>query len=83
MIRGIASKIGISYEKVRMIIKDDLKYWKICVWWIPHTLTTEQKQKRIDMSTRNLARFNEEENFLKILINYLEIELNFTNNLLI
>ncbi|GBM79936.1 hypothetical protein AVEN_205505-1 [Araneus ventricosus] len=38
-----------------------LKFRKICEQWVPHQLTTEQRNNRMALSLSNLQRYHEEE----------------------
>jgi len=43
----IADRLNIGKEKVRWIVTEDLGKRKICVRFVPHAFTTEQKQERV------------------------------------
>ena len=43
----IADRLNIGKETVRRIINEDFGKRKICARFVPHALTTEQKQERI------------------------------------
>ncbi|PSN49518.1 hypothetical protein C0J52_18949 [Blattella germanica] len=51
---------GISPTSVYRILTDDLKKRKICARWVPHCLTAEQKQRRLDIATLLKQRFDHE-----------------------
>ena len=40
-------RLNIGKEKVRQIASEDLGKSKICMRFVPHALTTEQKQERV------------------------------------
>jgi len=43
----IADRLNIGKEAVRRIVTEDLGKRKICARFVPHALTTEQKQERV------------------------------------
>jgi len=43
----IADRLNIGMETVRRIVTEDLEKRKICMRFVPHALTTEQKQERV------------------------------------
>ena len=43
----IADRLNIGKETVRRIVTEDLGKSKICVRFVPHALTAEQKQERV------------------------------------
>jgi len=43
----IAYRLNIGKETVRRIVTEDLGKRKICARFVPHALTTEQKQERV------------------------------------
>ena len=43
----IADRLNIGKETVRLIVTEDLGKRKICARFVPHALTTEQKQERV------------------------------------
>ena len=45
----MADQIGISKDSVYQILTEKLLKWKIVAKWVPHLLTPEQKQMRIDI----------------------------------
>lgn len=48
--RCIAEQLGISKDSVMQIMKNELKMRKICKVWVPHSLTQENKDMRVDFS---------------------------------
>ena len=46
-VRDIASCTGISEGRVQTILKKRLDLKKVCVRWVPHLLTEEQKTQRL------------------------------------
>lgn len=55
-IRYIVFETGLSYGNVSRIIHDDLKLKKLCARWIPHELTEQGKEQRVDICRTNLAK---------------------------
>ncbi|GFS68826.1 uncharacterized protein NPIL_73671 [Nephila pilipes] len=47
---------------------EDLKKKKLCARFVPHTLTTEQKEHRIASSEDLIAAADEDPNFLKTIV---------------
>ena len=43
----IADRLNIGKETVRWIVTEDLRKRKICARFVPHALTTEQRQERV------------------------------------
>ena len=50
---------GLSRRTLQRIVHDCLGLRKITSRWVPHTLTTEQKQKRVAICQQNLAMFKQ------------------------
>ena len=46
----LSSATGVPATSVFRILSNDLKRRKISARWVPHCLTTEQKQKRLDIT---------------------------------
>ena len=64
--RYIASKVGISQERVHSILTEDLEMRKLSARWVPRLLTVDQKHTRRTLSRINLNVFEEDPaNFLK------------------
>jgi len=42
-----ADRLNIGKKTVRRIVTEDLRKRKICAKFVPHALTTEQKQERV------------------------------------
>jgi len=57
--KQIAGRLGMSKERVGYII-DLIGYTKVCSQWVPHMLTPEKKQKRVEICEELLKRYNEE-----------------------
>jgi hypothetical protein len=58
MCEEISQCTGISPSSVFPILTNDLQKIKICARWVPHCLTAEQKQKRLEIATLLKQRFN-------------------------
>lgn len=56
--RDLAHTIGISDERIRYILHEELHMKKVFGKVVPHTLTIQQKLNRKQVSQRNLDRFN-------------------------
>jgi len=56
----ISQAAGISPISAFRILTKDLQERKICARWVPHCLTAEQKQKRLEIATLLKQRFNVE-----------------------
>jgi len=57
--KQIAGRLGMSKERVGYII-GSLGYIKVCSRWVPHMLTPEKKQKRVEICEELLKRYREE-----------------------
>jgi len=57
-VREIAETIGISKERVRHILHEELDMKKFCTRWVPRLLTADQKRTRMKISEQCLERFN-------------------------
>jgi len=53
----IAAILDISHGSVYTILKQHLGLRKITSRWVPHKLTDEQRQRRIDICMENLQKF--------------------------
>jgi histone-lysine N-methyltransferase SETMAR len=60
-VREIVETIGISKERVRYILHEDLDMKKLCARWVPRLLTADQKRTRTKISEQCLERFNNNE----------------------
>ena len=61
----IADRLNIGKETVRRIVTEDLGKRKICARFVPHALTTEQKQERI-VCCQDLLLMGQDELFGKM-----------------
>ncbi len=48
-IKDVPYELSINSETVCLIVKDDLRLWKLCAKLIPRNLTKEQKKRRADV----------------------------------
>ncbi|GFS64536.1 histone-lysine N-methyltransferase SETMAR [Nephila pilipes] len=64
----IAESLNMSVGSVFTIMTEDLKKKKLCARFVPHTLTTEQKEHRIASSEDLIAAADEDPNFLKTIV---------------
>ncbi|GFT96320.1 histone-lysine N-methyltransferase SETMAR [Nephila pilipes] len=64
----IAESLNMSVGSVFTIMTEDLKKKKLCARFVPHTLTTEQKERRIASSEDLIAAADEDPNFLKTIV---------------
>jgi len=46
-LRTLADEVNIGKDTVRKIVLEDLRKWKICSCFVPHSLTPERKDWRI------------------------------------
>src|SRR5215469_15132168 len=63
----IAGRLNIGKETVRRIVTEDLGKRKICARFVPHALTTEQKQERA-VYYQNLLLMVQDERFWEYII---------------
>ena len=56
----IESRLGISSTSINSIIHDYLNVRKVCDGWVPHTLTDDQKQLRLQFCRHSIKRFEED-----------------------
>jgi len=63
----IADRLNIGKETVCRIVTEDLGKRKICARFVPHTLTTEQKQERV-VYCQDLFLMGQEECFWENII---------------
>jgi hypothetical protein len=61
----VADILGISYGSAQAIMYDDLRYHKVCAWWVPKQLTAQHKQQRVDVATQFLQCYEEEPGILQ------------------
>ena len=57
--------MGISHGSVHTILTQNLNMRRVAARWVPHALTLEQKQSRVDIAQKLLSRYqNEKESFI-------------------
>ena len=65
----VASEIGISHGSVHTILTNKLNMRRVSARWVPHALSSEQKQSRVDVATQLLERYkNEGDMFLNRIV---------------
>jgi DNA-binding Xre family transcriptional regulator len=57
-VREIAETIGISKERVRYILHEELDVKRLCTKWVPRLLTVDKKRTRMKISEQCLEHFN-------------------------
>lgn len=68
-IREISEEVGISVGSVEDIVHKNLQFSKVSARWVPRILTTEQREKRVDVCQQLLQRYEEEgETFLESIL---------------
>jgi len=63
----IADRLNISMETVHWIVTEDLEKRKICMRFVPHALTREQKQERV-VCCQDLLLMGQDERFWENII---------------
>ncbi len=48
-VRDLGAQLGVLKDTVHRILQDYLHMWKVCSAWVPHILTTEQVQHRVEI----------------------------------
>lgn len=65
----IAREIGISHGSVHTILTNKLNMRRVAARWVPHALTTDQKQTRVDIAKQLYKRYEDEgETFLNRIV---------------
>ena len=65
----IAKEMGISHGSVHTILTQNLNMRRVAARWVPHALTLEQKQSRVDIAQKLLSRYqNEKESFINRIV---------------
>ena len=59
MYQQIEAILGNSPMAINSIIRDYLNLRKVCGGWVPHTLTDDQKQLRLQFCCHSLKKFEE------------------------
>lgn len=55
----IRSTLGIGMTAINNILHDHLKVRKVCCRWIPHNLTLDQKQLRVEWCKKTLKKYKD------------------------
>ena len=66
-LRMLAHKVNIGKDTVRKIVVEDLQKPKICLCFVPHSLTPEQKERRITACRDLIATAGSDPDFLRTL----------------
>jgi histone-lysine N-methyltransferase SETMAR len=65
----LAQELEICVGSVHTIIPNNLKMRKVSARWVPHRLTSEQAERRLNIATNHLSRFSKEgRNFLSRIV---------------
>jgi hypothetical protein len=56
----VATALGCSRCLTYSIMHDHLKFWKVCIWWVPRELKDRQKINRMGLSLQHLLRYANE-----------------------
>jgi hypothetical protein len=74
-IRGIATRLDISQGSAHTKVHNIHGYHKVCARWVPKHLTEEHKRNPLNISSRLLERYhNEDEHFLNTWIHHYDPE---------
>ncbi len=49
---------------MQQILCEDLQKWKLCAWFVPHALTPEQKEQRLNHAYDLIETIKSDPNFL-------------------
>jgi len=64
----LADEVNIGKDTVRKIVVEDLRKWKICSRFVPHSLTPEQEDRRIAACRDLIATADSDLDFLKKIV---------------
>ena len=67
-LRMLADKVNIGKDTVRKTVVEDLRKWKICSRFVPHSLTPEQKDRRIAACRDLIATANSDPDVFKKIV---------------
>ncbi len=56
-VEDIATLVGISLGSAQTILKEHLQMRKLCARWVPHILTEEQKEERVEVAEYLLQKY--------------------------
>ncbi len=60
--------MGIPKTIEQQILCENLQIWKLCVWFVPHALTVEQKEQRLNHAYDLTETIKSDTNFLDAII---------------
>ncbi len=66
--RLIAEWTGTPKTIVQQILCKDLQKWKLCMWFVPHALTVEQKEQRLNHTYDFIKTIKSNSKFLDSII---------------
>ena len=67
-VREVADEVGISTRYCHQIFNENRQMRRVIAKFVPHFLTDDQKENRVEISQKLLANANGNENFLKNII---------------
>jgi transposase len=67
-LRLLSEELGISKSTVHTIVREDLGKRKVCSLFVPHTLTDEQKAKRMETSGDFITMCDQNPSFLRSIV---------------
>ena len=67
-LRILVEKLNIGKDTVRKIVVEDLRKWKICSRFVLHSLTPEQKSRRIAACWDLIATADSDPDFFKKIV---------------
>ncbi len=68
----VTDELSINHETIRLIVKDELRLWKLCIKLVSKNLTEEQKKYRVDICCDWFVA-TESENILECVITWGEL----------
>jgi hypothetical protein len=60
MIDSVATALGCSHGLAYSIMHGHLKFWKVCIRWVPRELKNQEKMNRIVLSLQHLLWYANE-----------------------
>ncbi len=67
-VREITALVHVSKSTVDNILTKELKLWRVCAQWVPHFLTWEQLQRRVDVCRKWKSKVQRDSGYLNRLI---------------
>ncbi len=61
--RLLAERMGIPKTIVQQILCEDSQKWKICMWFVSHALTAEQKEQHLNHTYDLIERIKNDPTF--------------------